>query len=43
MATIVAVCATFQHHAAQLNLIPRQTIDSASGWVRKAKDTLSGG
>jgi uncharacterized damage-inducible protein DinB len=26
-----------QHHAAQLNLILRQTIDSAPGWVSKAK------
>jgi hypothetical protein len=26
-----------QHHAAQLNLILRQTIDSAPGWVTKAK------
>jgi len=25
-----------QHHAAQLNLILRQTIDSAPGWVRQA-------
>jgi hypothetical protein len=27
-----------QHHAAQLNLILRQTIDSAPGWVFKAKN-----
>jgi DinB family protein len=26
-----------QHHAAQLNLILRQTIDSAPGWVARAK------
>lgn len=26
-----------QHHAAQLNLILRQTIDSAPGWVAQAK------
>ncbi|HEY7784567.1 MAG TPA: DinB family protein [Pyrinomonadaceae bacterium] len=26
-----------QHHAAQLNLILRQTIDSAPGWVAKVK------
>jgi DinB superfamily len=31
-----------QHHAAQLNLILRQTIDSAPRWVAKAKSTLSG-
>lgn len=30
-----------QHHAAQLNLILRQTIDSAPGWVSKAKTKLS--
>jgi hypothetical protein len=29
-----------QHHAAQLNLILRQTIDSAPGWVRKTKREL---
>ena len=29
-----------QHHAAQLNLILRQTIDSAPGWVRKSKNQL---
>ena len=29
-----------QHHAAQLNLILRQTIDSAPGWVATAKDKL---
>ncbi len=28
-----------QHHAAQLNLILRQKIDSAPGWVAKAKDS----
>lgn len=28
-----------QHHAAQLNLILRQTIDSAPGWVAKARST----
>ena len=28
-----------QHHAAQLNLILRQTIDSAPGWVALAKST----
>ncbi len=27
-----------QHHAGQLNLILRQTIDSAPGWVFRAKD-----
>jgi hypothetical protein len=27
-----------QHHAAQLNLILRQKIDSAPGWVSRAKD-----
>jgi DinB superfamily len=27
-----------QHHAAQLNLILRQTTDSAPGWAAKAKD-----
>ena len=27
-----------QHHAAQLNLILRQSIDSAPGWVFKSKD-----
>jgi hypothetical protein len=31
-----------QHHAAQLNLILRQTIDSAPGWVAKAKSIDSG-
>jgi len=25
-----------QHHAAQLNLVLRQTIDSAPAWVRRA-------
>ena len=30
-----------QHHAAQLNLMLRQTIDSAPGWVSKAKTKLS--
>ena len=29
-----------QHHAAQLNLILRQTIDSAPGWVATAKTRL---
>ncbi len=28
-----------QHHAAQLNLILRQKIDSAPGWVAKAKNS----
>ena len=31
-----------QHHAAQLNLILRQAIDSAPGWVAKAKSNHSG-
>lgn len=31
-----------QHHAAQLNLILRQTIDSAPRWVRKTKIKLYG-
>ena len=31
-----------QHHAAQLNLILRQTIDSAPGWVSKTKRPLLG-
>jgi DinB family protein len=31
-----------QHHAAQLNLILRQTTDSAPGWVARAKGTLGG-
>jgi hypothetical protein len=31
-----------QHHAGQLNLILRQTIDSAPRWVRKTKSSLSG-
>jgi DinB superfamily len=31
-----------QHHTAQLNLILRQTIDSAPGWVAKAKSQLGG-
>lgn len=31
-----------QHHAAQLNLILRQTTDSAPGWVSKAKRELEG-
>jgi uncharacterized damage-inducible protein DinB len=31
-----------QHHAAQLNLILRQRIDSAPRWVRQAKSNLSG-
>jgi hypothetical protein len=26
-----------QHHAAQLNLILRQAVDSAPGWVGRAK------
>ena len=30
-----------QHHAAQLNLILRQKVDSAPGWVAKAKDSHS--
>jgi len=31
-----------QHHAAQLNLLLRQAIDSAPGWVFRAKgDTNS--
>jgi DinB superfamily len=30
-----------QHHAAQLNLMLRQTIDSAPGWVRKTERKLS--
>jgi hypothetical protein len=29
-----------QHHAAQLNLILRQTIDAAPGWVATAKSKL---
>ena len=29
-----------QHHTAQLNLILRQSTDSAPGWVRRAKDAL---
>jgi hypothetical protein len=28
-----------QHHAAQLNLILRQTTDSAPGWVRRVKES----
>ena len=31
-----------QHHAAQLNLILRQTIDTAPGWVSRAKSTSGG-
>jgi hypothetical protein len=31
-----------QHHAAQLNLILRQNIDSAPRWVRKTKMKLNG-
>ncbi|HEY2930324.1 MAG TPA: DinB family protein [Acidobacteriota bacterium] len=31
-----------QHHAAQLNLILRQKIDSAPGWVAKTKSDHSG-
>jgi hypothetical protein len=27
-----------QHHAAQLNLLLRQTIDSAPDWVRRSRD-----
>jgi DinB family protein len=30
-----------QHHAAQLNLILRQKIDTAPGWVAKAKNSQS--
>ncbi len=30
-----------QHHAAQLNLILRQTIDSAPHWVKKTKSKLN--
>ena len=30
-----------QHHAAQLNLILRQQIDSAPGWVRKTSRSLT--
>jgi hypothetical protein len=30
-----------QHHAAQLNLILRQTIDSAPGWIFQAKSTYN--
>ena len=29
-----------QHHTAQLNLISRQTINNASGWVSRAKDKV---
>jgi uncharacterized damage-inducible protein DinB len=32
-----------QHHAAQLNLILRQKVDAAPGWVAKAKDGHSMG
>ena len=32
-----------QHHAAQLNLILRQKIDSAPGWVTRAKSNHSNG
>jgi hypothetical protein len=32
-----------QHHAAQLNLILRQKVGSAPGWVGKAKDSHSAG
>lgn len=31
-----------QHHAAQLNLILRQNIDSAPGWVAKTRGQLTG-
>lgn len=31
-----------QHHAAQLNLILRQTVDSAPTWVSKTKHSLAG-
>ena len=31
-----------QHHAAQLNLILRQTTDSAPGWVARTESKLSG-
>ena len=31
-----------QHHAAQLNLILRQTVDSTPGWIRQAKLRLHG-
>jgi uncharacterized damage-inducible protein DinB len=31
-----------QHHAAQLNLMLRQTIDSAPAWVRQTKHPLDG-
>jgi len=30
-----------QHHAAQLNLMLRQAVDSAPGWVAKTKVGLS--
>lgn len=29
-----------QHHAAQLNMLLRQKIDNAPGWVSRAKDEL---
>jgi hypothetical protein len=32
-----------QHHSAQLNMILRQKVDSAPGWVAKAKDSLNMG
>jgi len=32
-----------QHHAAQLNLILRQTIDSAPRWVAKTRTPLEVG
>ena len=31
-----------QHHAAQLNLILRQSIDSAPNWVGQTKTSLEG-
>jgi hypothetical protein len=31
-----------QHHAAQLNLLLRQTVDSAPRWVKRAKAPLGG-
>ena len=30
-----------QHHTAQLNLLLRQTIDSAPDWVRRSRDALN--
>jgi uncharacterized damage-inducible protein DinB len=32
-----------QHHAAQLNLILRQSTDSTPGWVTRAEAPLGGG